>query len=1010
MDRFDKAMVQATTDIELLEHLRSELDDIVNNKEQVNLCLSDLNQQINIKQVRYCYLEGSEQESQRIAADMESSALALANEILMAAETEVSSLKAELLKAEEEIALLQQELDSLNPIVSERQSVNQEIPTTPLSSNLKHNMIIVQAPTVNNDNTIVVLTNELGLTEEKQVINGQGKTMDLLVESPKAVMDDSVYNMKLVAFLNAKHYMLFAGKKGVPHGHSWQFQVEAAVYIDESNFVKFEDLDRHINQMLAPYQRSVLNEVPPFTEIEPLTENIAAVFYNRLEEEFADRSVKLLKLTVWENPTKGIEITQRLPQFFTINGPVKATDLMAKSQIEAAAVWDEAKQAADDPDSLKNSANNEENEKKRADIESVNKSLLSVEDTSSNPDRKMEMITQINLPESNHPESADASSEIDAPADSVTKPKQPAETPGRHYPIWQYIIALLAIAGVAIWAYWPILTASPDKIYPVGLDTWGHLYKAEFLYKQILIGNYYPRFTADWYNGCQLFRYWAPLPYYFIALLRFCSTNIFVAGNIYMFICALLGGIFCLFWAKQINLSLATLLGMIWVIWPNNLKIALAEGNYPRTLTTAFLPLIFWAFYLIINGKRTKSLFIFTIILVHILVLCHAMMAAIYCICFMLFAIILWFLGGCSFKDTLYGFLALVLGIISSSWWLIPSLKGGIAGMGKVAAAGAVEFIPLTISFNPFNRFKDPGSLYFGMILLIIILLYFFIRPSKPIWAKSLFWVGLFCIIITFPTFSWIHQLLPLSEILWPLRFTTFASFALLLCGFAFSNEYLKSPSRLAKIGVVLLLTAFFAINFVDNYFSIEKLVRTQSQPSNITRVSEKIKASSGWRIAAIDLSSLSSIPSYLLSFQAEREQVFGWAWQGATTAQNIMLLNTALENNLYPFLFRQVAQLGATDLIVKNSMVKKPQYFDETANLMGFNKVMTSGEISYWHSLQQKPYLQLNKEACLAIGSHASIYALQFPMIEIGQLNNPGPNTHLFRKVVTVVPVLCYS
>lgn len=37
----------------------------------------------------------------------------------------------------------------------------------------------------------------------------------------------------------------------------------------------------------------------------------------------------------------------------------------------------------------------------------------------------------------------------------------------------------------------------------------------------------------------------------------------------------------------------------------------------------------------------------------------------------------------------------------------------------------------------------------------------------------------------------------------------------------------------------------------------------------------------------------------------------FGWAWQGAATADNIMLLNQALENEQYDYLFDRSVELG---------------------------------------------------------------------------------------------------
>ncbi len=129
----------------------------------------------------------------------------------------------------------------------------------------------------------------------------------------------TVISMKVVAFLNAKHYMVFADKIGKTHGHSWQFQAEAKVRVKEESFIKFEDLERNLNGQLSPYQRMVLNDIPPFDMVEPLTENIAVYFFNALYDELLALNVHLYRLTVWENPTKGIEITQKMNRFFSSN-------------------------------------------------------------------------------------------------------------------------------------------------------------------------------------------------------------------------------------------------------------------------------------------------------------------------------------------------------------------------------------------------------------------------------------------------------------------------------------------------------------------------------------------------------------------------------------------------------------------------------------------------------------------------------------------------------------------
>lgn len=844
------------------------------------------------------------------------------------------------------------------------------------------------------------------------------ESMDIGRDSSK-YNDEAVIFMKVVAFLNAKHYMVFAGKKGTTHGHSWQLQAEAEVRIEDNSFVKFEDVDKHINTLLAPYQKTVLNDIPPFTNVEPLTENITVHFFNCLYDDLRDINVHLVKLTLWENPTKGIEITNKMENFFSSDDSIPVPNHLSvvagKYLSEAAAVAEDG----DDHDGEMeySSLTHPQGEDGTEDGSGANYEAdaydeadkLFAEDGLSNCLELCEIVSEegmsrglTTIPANDNSKKQPANvilslgrmiiglrdwlqkiGDVNSPNDSNL-----SHPTFRLYPWWQILIGIAAIIGVSVIAYWPLLTAPSYHAYPWGADTWGHLYKADYLYNQMLKGNFFPQFIPDWYNGSELFRYWAPLPYYFIAIIRCCVPNIFVAGNYYIFICAIIGGLFWLMARKDIGLWPAIMAGVVWVIWPDNLKIALAEGNLPRVLTTAILPLAFWVFFKTINPQTKNRLWptLITILSINMLVLCHAMMSAIYCVSFMLFAILLWIFKGTSMKLVLRGFFSIIAGLTVSSWWLMPSLRGGLTGMSKEAASAPVEFIKATLAFDPTYRFIDPGAHYWGISLVLIIGLTLLIWRAKPGWAKSLFYCGLLLIMLTLPSFSWLQQILPLGYILWPLRFSTFASFALIACGFSFTPSYLLS-SRSNQVTAGILVLAIFLGLSVDSYFSHKGMVNARTEPYDTLQCSSRLSQSHGWRVATLDFSSLASAPSYLFSMRAHREQVFGWAWQGATTSQNIMLLNTALTYNWYPFLFRELNHLGGTDLVVNDKFVGQLATFKQMADRYGYSKQEKIANISIWKK-QSRPYMVVRKKSCLVIGKHASIYALLFPDVEIGHTN----------------------
>ncbi|MGS0765344.1 6-pyruvoyl-tetrahydropterin synthase-related protein [Syntrophomonas curvata] len=796
----------------------------------------------------------------------------------------------------------------------------------------------------------------------------------------------SYITMKIVAFLNARHYMVFADKKGKTHGHSWQLQAEARVPVKYDSFVKFEDLDKLLNKLLAPYQRNILNEVSPFDIIEPLTENISVYFFNSLSDALENLDVNLVRLTVWENPTKGIEIAERLPQFFSSQEKKPVPAAIPKEALNEAAVSldKEAPAPENQPDSGQSTdqvvnpiaSEKEDKTEGTGNITPASNNLID------EPDGNHSGLAQgEDYPGAGQPQGLLTSLRLRLKSQDISIEEE-AKRPS--YPLWKIIVAIMVISGVAIWAYWPLLNAPLYKIYPWGSDTWGHLFKAEFLYRQIVNGNYYPQFMPDWYNGCQPFRYWPPLSYYILVLIKQFTSNIFVANNCYIFLCALLGGISCLALTRKIGFYPALLMGIIWVIWPDNVRIALSEGNLPRILATALLPLLFVFFMNTVKNKKQIRALIGTILIIHLVVLSHVMISAVYCICLVMFAVLWWLFGGCTFYGVIRGIGALLVGILSSAWWLLPSLQGGITGMDAAASAGGIQYTSAWLYFNPIFRLHNKEIFYWGIALLLVTVVSLIKWRSKPAWAKSLIIVGIFLVLLTFPSFSWLHQLLPLNHILWPLRFSTFFAFALISAGLAFDETFLKVINPGERIMRSLLMGLLFIVLLTDSFLSLPLLIGGREEPQTIIQCANNIHGNEGWREATMDLSSLGSAPAYFFSEYGKRDQVFGWAWQGATTAPQIMLLNTAINKSYYPYLFKRLVYLGATDIVVKDNSISSVADFEKLANQAGYQRVSSSKGLTYWNRAVG-PYMVRKNHKCLAIGKHASIYALQFPSIEVG-------------------------
>jgi 6-pyruvoyl tetrahydropterin synthase-like protein len=742
----------------------------------------------------------------------------------------------------------------------------------------------------------------------------------------------SCYLIRLVAFLNARHYLVTRTTKGLVHAHSWQFQVETEVPYEQEFFILFREIQEVVNKTLAPFENTLLNEQNPFNEIPPITENLSAYFYKALTGKLEELGVRLRKLTVWESPTRGVEIAGRLPGYIC---PLR-----------------------DDPGELEDLAETEKS--------------------------TTEAATSLDRPPAGEGPAQKFPAGVQAAGTTVKKDLAVSKKPS--FSFIQYAAAAILILGAALLAYHRVLFAPPGAHYPWGSDTWGHLYKAEFLAGEMERGNLYPAFTSFWYNGCQPFRYWAPLPYYLLAALKSLTKDIFQAGNLYFFLCAFAGGLGWLLLAGKTGLLPAALAGAAWVFWPDNLRVAFSEGNLPRVAATALLPFLFAFFLQVLEEGDNLRKAVLAAILIHLVVLCHAMIAAVYIVSFTAFSFFLFFFGGCSLAGVLRGSAALAAGTATSAWWLLPSLKGGLAEMGAEAASGAIFFIPAATSFDPLARLKDVEVFYWSFVIGIITFFIILKWKSQPPWTKGLFVLGTLLVLITFPAAEPFHRLLPLHHLLWPLRFSSVAGLAFLAAGFAAGAEVTNKEGLLKRpAAIAFTLTIFLAV-LADGSLSARLLAASYPEPRPVVQAADWLKQTTGWKVATLDLSQFGSSPSYYFSARSGREQVFGWAWQGAASAQNIMLLNTSLEFSHYPFLFRSLLYLGATDLVVKEELVKDPGSFEKLAAASGYKKISSNGVIGLWHKDTGRPYLILKKDRGLAVGRHASIYALQFPDLEIGQ------------------------
>ena len=118
-----------------------------------------------------------------------------------------------------------------------------------------------------------------------------------------------MYQLFVEDHFDAAHYLPnYHGKCENLHGH--RFKVVArleAAGLDETGLAyDFAKLKQHLREVLARFDHTCLNDVPPLDKIGPSSENIAATIYGVLQPRLSNYPIKLVNVEVWESPTTGV--------------------------------------------------------------------------------------------------------------------------------------------------------------------------------------------------------------------------------------------------------------------------------------------------------------------------------------------------------------------------------------------------------------------------------------------------------------------------------------------------------------------------------------------------------------------------------------------------------------------------------------------------------------------------------------------------------------------------------
>lgn len=107
------------------------------------------------------------------------------------------------------------------------------------------------------------------------------------------------------ASFSAAHFLRgYNGPCARLHGHNWSVEVviRRKTLDDMGMLIDFMDLQKELDVLLEMVDHHNLNEMPPFTEVNPTSENLAAWFHAELTARLKSYGAAPYLVRIWELP------------------------------------------------------------------------------------------------------------------------------------------------------------------------------------------------------------------------------------------------------------------------------------------------------------------------------------------------------------------------------------------------------------------------------------------------------------------------------------------------------------------------------------------------------------------------------------------------------------------------------------------------------------------------------------------------------------------------------------
>jgi 6-pyruvoyltetrahydropterin/6-carboxytetrahydropterin synthase len=112
-----------------------------------------------------------------------------------------------------------------------------------------------------------------------------------------------MYEISVERAFHAIHAITIGGEAESPHGHDWTVRVvvSGTALDDDGLLLDFHELEKRIDEILAPFRGADLNDTEPFDRVNPTAEHVARHVAEALAFALPTH-VRVQRVSVTESP------------------------------------------------------------------------------------------------------------------------------------------------------------------------------------------------------------------------------------------------------------------------------------------------------------------------------------------------------------------------------------------------------------------------------------------------------------------------------------------------------------------------------------------------------------------------------------------------------------------------------------------------------------------------------------------------------------------------------------